>query len=132
RSVGLIETLCTRLRIPNAYREVAVLVARYHGQAHRVAELRPGTLLELLEKLDAFRRPPRFEQFVLACEADKRGRTGLEHQPYPQATRLREARELAASITLDAEARGTLSGEQIAERLRRVRIDALAKLQARS
>ena len=62
-----------------------MLVSRYHLDAHRVAELRDSTLLELLERLDAFRRPARFEQFVLACEADARGRKGLENRDYPQA-----------------------------------------------
>jgi tRNA nucleotidyltransferase (CCA-adding enzyme) len=73
RGVALVEALCDRLKIPNAYRELAVLVSRYHLDAHRVTELRDNTLLELLERLDAFRRPARFEQWVLACEADARG-----------------------------------------------------------
>ncbi|HJY36523.1 MAG TPA: multifunctional CCA addition/repair protein, partial [Steroidobacteraceae bacterium] len=69
RGVDLVNALCDRLRIPNAYRELAALVSRYHLEAHRVDELRTGTLLDLLERLDAFRRPDRFEQWVLACEA---------------------------------------------------------------
>ena len=85
RGVALVEALCDRLKIPNAYRELAVLVSRYHLDAHRVTELRDNTLLELLERLDAFRRPARFEQWVLACEADARGRKGLENREYPQA-----------------------------------------------
>src|SRR5215207_8982873 len=101
RGVALVEALCDRLRIPNSYRELGVLVSRYHLEAHRVEELRTGTLLDLLEHTDAFRRPARFEQFVLACEADARGRKGLENRDYPQAEHLRRARAAAAGVTLD-------------------------------
>jgi tRNA nucleotidyltransferase (CCA-adding enzyme) len=127
RSVGLIEAMCARLRIPNAYREVAVLVGRYHLVAHKAQEVRAATLLDLLESSDALRRPARFEQFLLACEADARGRKGLEEREYPQAAYLRRARELAAGVGLDEAARTGLSGEQIAMRLRQRRIAALRR-----
>lgn len=128
RGVELIEAMSRRLRVPNEYRDLAVLVARYHGLAHRVAELRSSTLLELLEHTDALRRPERFERFILACEADMRGRTGFEARPYPQGERLRAARAILADTTLDAAEREGLSGPQIAERLRRKRLAALEKL----
>ena len=126
RSVPLIEAMCTRLRIPNAFREVALLVGRYHLLSHKVAELRDTTLLELLENLDAFRRPERFEQFVIACEADARGRKGLEDRDYPQSALLRKARELAAGVRPDPQAVAGLTGEQIAAHIRKQR---LAKVQ---
>lgn len=128
RSAELLEGLCARLRVPNEYRDTALAVARYHGLAHRVAELRAGTLLELLENLDAFRRPERLQQFVLACEADMRGRKGLEAQPYPQGEYLQRARAIAAAIKPDPVAIQGMSGEQIAEHLRRARIRALEQL----
>ena len=128
RGVALVEGLCDRLRIPNAYRELAVLVSRYHLDAHRVTELRDNTLLELLERLDAFRRAARFEQWVLACEADARGRKGLENRDYPQAAYLRQARAAAANATLDPTEREGLDGQQIAQKLRKARLAALAKL----
>lgn len=128
RGVALVEGLCDRLRIPNAYRELAVLVSRYHLDAHRVTELRDTTLLELLERLDAFRRAARFEQWVLACEADARGRKGLENRDYPQAAYLRQARAAAANATLDPTEREGLGGQQIAQKLRKARLAALAKL----
>jgi tRNA nucleotidyltransferase (CCA-adding enzyme) len=128
RSVGLIDALCARLRIPNAYRELAVNVGRYHLLSHKAAELRPATLLDLLEHLDAFRRPERFEQFVLACEADARGRKGLEDREYPQADLLRRAFRTAASVRLDEQARAGLDGLQIAARLRQARIEQLEQL----
>jgi tRNA nucleotidyltransferase (CCA-adding enzyme) len=126
RGVALIEKLCDRLRIPNAYRELAVLVSRYHLDAHRATELRDTTLLELLERLDAFRRAARFEQWVLACEADARGRKGLENRDYSQADYLRRARKAAASVTLDATELDGLDGPKIAEKLRKARLAALA------
>lgn len=122
RSVGLINAMCSRLRIPNAYRELAVLVGRHHLLAHKIAELRDTTLLDLIEKLDAFRRPERFEQFVLACEADARGRKGLENRDYPQAEILRRAFQAAAVVKLDEQARAGLDGPQIAARLRQERL----------
>src|SRR5690606_10237996 len=69
-SVGLIERMCERLRVPNECRELARLVAEFHGLVHKVAELRPATVLKLLERTDALRRGNRFEWFLLACEAD--------------------------------------------------------------
>ena len=77
----LVTEFCRRLRVPNDYRDLGLLVARYHTHCHRAAELKPTTLLDTLEALDAFRRPERVEMFVLACEADARGRTGFEAAP---------------------------------------------------
>jgi tRNA nucleotidyltransferase (CCA-adding enzyme) len=128
RGVPLIERLCDRLRVPNAYRELAIHVAKYHLNAHKAVELRPTTLLELLEKLDSFRRPERFEGFVVACEADARGRKGFEDRDYPQAAYLRAARKAAASVVLTSEERAGLKGEQIAGLVRQRRVDALNAL----
>ncbi|HEU4603521.1 MAG TPA: HD domain-containing protein, partial [Steroidobacteraceae bacterium] len=128
RGVPIIDKLCDRLRVPTAYREVARLVSRYHLNVHRAHELRESTLLEMLEKLDAFRRPERFEQFLLACEADARGRKGLENRDYEQTNYLRRARKIAASVALDESMRAGLDGQQIALRLRQLRIHALKDL----
>lgn len=125
RGVALVEALCDRLKIPNVYRELAVLASRYHLDAHRVTGLRDNTLLELLERLDAFRRPARFAQWVLACEADARGRKGLENREYPQADHLRRARDIVAKVTLDPAERDGLDGPKIAEKLRKARLAAL-------
>ena len=128
RSVQLIETMCQRLRIPNNYREIAVLVGRYHLLSHTLLELRAATLLELLENLDAFRRPVRLEQFILACEADARGRKGLEGRDYPQSKMLREARDVAAAVSPSEADRAGLAGPAIAAHLRKARIAALEQL----
>src|SRR6266850_2469926 len=114
RSVRLVNELCTRLRIPNEYRELAVLAARHHGVVHRAAELRPSTIVDLLDSTDALRRPARFEQLLLACEADARGRKGLENRDYPQAERLRRARASAAKVAPSPEELERFQGAALA------------------
>lgn len=83
--LALVEKVSTRLKIPNEYAAIGKLVCEHHTKLHRLPELRPATVLKLLEALDAFRRPERMDKFLLACEADSRGRTGFEDRDYPQA-----------------------------------------------
>jgi len=128
--VPLIEALCERLRVPNGHRELAVLAARYHTHVHRARELKAATLLTLLENCDAFRRPERFAELLLACEADARGRTGLESAPYPQVDYLQQARAAAAAVALTEEERRGLKGQEIGAELRRRRLAALEALRA--
>jgi tRNA nucleotidyltransferase (CCA-adding enzyme) len=132
RSVALIESLCARLRVPAEYRELAVIVARYHGNVHRAFELRASTVLEMLQKADAFRRPERFAQALLACEADSRGRQGLEQQPYPQRGYLLSAQTAAAAIKPGGPQVAELSGPRIAEWLRQKRLEAIAAIREAS
>jgi tRNA nucleotidyltransferase (CCA-adding enzyme) len=131
RSVALIGTLSERLRLPNEYRELSVIVARYHGNVHRAFELRPKTILGILEKTDAFRRPERFAQALLACEADSRGRLGLENIPYPQREYLQAARDAAAAIKPTPQDIAEHAGPKIAERLHERRLQSLAALASR-
>jgi tRNA nucleotidyltransferase (CCA-adding enzyme) len=131
RSVALIESLAARLRIPGNYRELALIVARYHGTVHRAFELKPKTVVNLLEQSDAIRRPERFAQALLACEADSRGRTGWETRPYPQREYLLAARAAAASIKPSATEIAARSGPQIAEQLHRRRVEAVAAVRER-
>ena len=128
--VPLIEDLCDRLKVPNGHRELAVLTARQHTLVHRALELKPATVLTLLENADALRRPERFAQLLSACEADARGRTGREHEPYPQADYLRAALAAAAAVSLTAAERAGLPGPAIGEELRRRRLVALTQLKA--
>ena len=121
----MVRQLAERLRVPNDYRDLAEITARWHGLVHRAAELRSRTILELLERCDAFRRPDRFREFLLACEADFRGRTGFEARPYPEAALLSNALEAALAASLSADERRGLSGEQVGEALRRKRRDAI-------
>jgi len=131
RSVALLEALCARLRVPAEYRELGVVVARYHGNVHRAFELKPKTILQFMERADAFRRPARFAEALLACEADSRGRTGLEEVPYPQREFLLAARDAAAAIKPSPSDIAALAGPQIAEELHRRRLAAIADLRAR-
>ncbi|WP_296750395.1 multifunctional CCA addition/repair protein [Thiobacillus sp.] len=100
RSADLVRALSERIRVPVDCRELAVAVAREHGNVHRALELRPGTVVELLERVDAFRRPERFEEFLRACECDFRGRPGYEDKAFPAPAYLRQA--LQAAQTIDA------------------------------
>lgn len=122
----LIAAMAGRLRMPTEHRELAVLVARHHAVVHRAADLRTATLLELFEKTDAFRRSERFERFLLACEADARGRGPvLRAAPYPQAGLLRGALAAAAATRLPRDVLDSEPGPGIAERMRAARIEAI-------
>ena len=131
RSVASIEALCARLRVPNAFRELALLVARYHARCHQALELDAATVLDTLQAVDAFRRPERFEKFLLACEADSRGRPGFEDRPYPQADYLRGARDAAAAVAANGISGSGLSGQEIGARVRRARIKAIEDFRRR-
>ena len=132
RSVALIGALADRLRLPGEYRDLSIIVARYHGIVHRAFELRPKTILEFMERADAFRRPERFAQALLACEADSRGRTGLENVPYPQRAYLQAARDAAAAIKPAPEDVAAQTGTEIAKRLHERRAQAIAQLREQS
>jgi tRNA nucleotidyltransferase (CCA-adding enzyme) len=131
RSVSLIETLAARLKVPGDYKDLAVIVARYHGIVHRAFELRPKTVVEFMERSDAFRRPERFARALLACEADSRGRAGWEGNAYPQREYLTSARQAAASIKPAQEDLAGLSGTAIAQLVSRRRVDAVAAVRTR-
>jgi tRNA nucleotidyltransferase (CCA-adding enzyme) len=128
RSVGLIRALCQRLAVPNRYRELGIAVARYHGLCHKVDELRPATILKILEALDAFRRPDKFESFLAACEADARGRKGLEKDDYQQANQMRDALEAAAAITAEPYINRGLAQEALGQAIRQARIEAIKNI----
>jgi tRNA nucleotidyltransferase (CCA-adding enzyme) len=124
-SVALVDALCARLKPPSEVRDVARLVAREHGLVHQAAELDAEALVQLLERVDAIRRPGRLDELLLACEADSRGRLGYEHVPYPQAQRLRRAFEAMRSVDAGALARQTDTTESIRTRIQTARIEAV-------
>lgn len=126
RGAEMIEALCARLRVPVAFRELAVIVARYHGLCHRALDLKPSTLVTLIEHVDGLRRPERFEKFLVACMADLRGRLGGEDDPYPQAERLRAARAAAAGVDVRPLVDAGLAGTALGEAIRSRRIEAVA------
>jgi tRNA nucleotidyltransferase (CCA-adding enzyme) len=126
RSEQLLEQLCSRLPVPNRFRDLARLVARHHGTIHKAAELKPQTVLRLIMAADGLRQPGRFDEMLLACEADARGRTGLEERSYPQAERLRAA--LRAAKDVDAakvKADSGLDGEALGRALHDARLAAI-------
>jgi tRNA nucleotidyltransferase (CCA-adding enzyme) len=131
RSVKLVEALCERLRTPKEFRELAVIVAKQHGLVHKAEEIRSDTLLKLLESVDAFRRPERFELFLLSCEADHRGRTGLEDTPFPQGDYLRRAFDAARKVTTESLDTANLKGAEIGERLKKRRLEAVRAVTGR-
>jgi tRNA nucleotidyltransferase (CCA-adding enzyme) len=126
--VALVEQLCARVRVPNHLRELAVIAARFHTHVHRALELRADTVLRTLERCDALRRPERFAELLLACEADARGRLGFEQREYPQRAFVAQARERAAAVALDPAERAGMSGEKIGQELRRRRLAAIEEL----
>lgn len=127
RSVKLVKELCDRFKIPNDYRELATITAEYHTHVHRAFEILPKTLYQVLEATDAFRRPERFEQFLLACTADSRGRTGFENDDFPQADFYRAALKAARIIDAKALVESGLQGAEIGSALREQRIAAITR-----
>jgi tRNA nucleotidyltransferase (CCA-adding enzyme) len=132
RGVEPVRAISARLRVPAEHAVLAELVCRFHLDAHRALELRPSTLLELLEKLDAFRRPDRLQRFLLACEADKRGRLGLGDAPYPQADYLRAAHAAARAIEAAPFVARGIAGSKIGEAMRVARVDAVAAVKKKA
>ena len=128
--VALVEKLCARLRVPNQLRELAVITARYHTHVHRALELRADTVLRTLESCDALRRPERFADFLLACEADARGRARLRRARLSATRLFPQACERAAAVALTADERGGMTGEQIGQELRKRRVAAIEELKA--
>jgi len=128
RSVDLLKPLCERLRVPNDCRDLAVLVAREHGNIHRTLEMGAAALVRLFERADALRKPARFAEALQACEADARGRLGLATQPYPQAERLRLALLAARSVDAGAVAADyTQTPGKIKDAVHQARVAAVEK-----
>ena len=125
RGVKLVREVCQRLKAPNRHRDLALQVCEYHTHCHRALELRGKTLLKLFNATGALRNPERFDEFLLACEADARGRLGLEDRDYPQANYLRHALAIASEVSAaqfkDDGVEGKALGAAInAERIRRL------------
>lgn len=126
RGVSPLRALAERLRVPAEHAALAELCCRLHLLAHRAGELKPSTTLELFEKLDAFRKPQRLAQFLVVCEADKRGRLGHPDSGYPQGVILRSAFSAACAIKAAPFLEQGLQGPAIAEAMRRERLRAIA------
>jgi len=128
KSVKRVNQLCSRLKVPKVYHELSVLVARYHTHCHRAFELKAGTVLNLFESIDAFRRPERLSQFLLACKADALGRGNASNNKYKQLEYLLAAFDVAKSVDVKPIIENGVTGSDIRLQLKRKRSQAIAIL----
>jgi len=128
RGAKIIDKLCKRYRIPNKYRELAVNVSRFHLDCHRIQEMKPETVLKKLEQLDAFRRPERFEQFLIACEADARGCAGFEDREYPQIKYFQSALKAASEIDTSELQRQGFEGKILGQEIKKQQIKNIKEI----
>jgi tRNA nucleotidyltransferase (CCA-adding enzyme) len=130
KGLRLIQAINERCKAPRDCAELAMLVGEFHTHGHRALELRPSTLLELLQRFDVFRRPQRFAEFVAACEMDARGRLGLEQREYPQGAYLLGAAEAARQVPVKPLLEKGFKGAELGEALNRERLQALKAYKA--
>jgi len=128
RSVELTEQLCQRLRVPKDIHQLAVKVAQYHTHMHLLMELKPKTILNVIEALDAFRRPQQFAQYLLASEADFRGRPGYENADMPNVETFQRCYEVSKEIDIKPIITAGYEGKAISEILAQQRTNAIAQL----
>ncbi|MGX5217872.1 multifunctional CCA addition/repair protein [Pseudomonas segetis] len=127
RGIKLIKAINTRCKAPKDCQELALLVGEYHTHGHRALELKPSTLLELLQRFDVYRRPQRFAEFIAACEMDARGRDGFEQRDYPQADYLRRVMQAACAVSVQPLLAQGFKGPQLGEALQRERLQAISQ-----
>jgi tRNA nucleotidyltransferase (CCA-adding enzyme) len=125
RGLFLVKALCERYRIPNNFRQLAEITARYHTHVHRAFEIKPKTLLKVLNKTDAFRKPERFEAFLIACIADSHGRLGYEDYDYQQAPFFSKMLKKTTNVNVQEIIKDGFEKEQIKEELYLRRLNAL-------
>lgn len=128
RSVNLLKDVCKRLRVPNDCKELAHVVAKFHGKVYRVDEMRSATKVQFLQDTDAIRQPQRFKEFLLACECDSRGRTGYEDKPIPHTAVWLKLLETVMQVDAGAVARQYQEPEKIREAVFQARVEAVRSL----
>ncbi|MFB2642441.1 multifunctional CCA addition/repair protein [Shewanella bicestrii] len=128
KGLPVIKSLCERLRIPNEYRDLALLVSDQHQNVHQAFELRSETIIKLFDKADFWRKPERLEQLLLACIADMRGRTGFEHHAYPQGDYLSACFSAANTVDVKAIIAAGFQGAQIKQALNSKRIEVIEQV----
>lgn len=127
KGLAILDNLCNRLRVPKSFKSLSTQVMNYHTHCHRVFELKANTLTDILHSLGAFKTSnSTIKDFVLACEADAKGRTGLENTPYPQAAYLIKAAEAAKNIDTSSILNSDLKGAAIGDAIRNLRIKAIS------
>jgi tRNA nucleotidyltransferase (CCA-adding enzyme) len=128
RGAKIVIEVCTRLRIPNEFRDLAERTARFHLHFHRALELKPSTVVKTLEQLDAFRKPERFEKFLLASEADARGRPGYENKKFEQGDFFRSALKTTKDVDISALRELGFENIALAEKIKQTRVSAIQQL----
>ena len=131
RSMKLVRQLCERYRVANQFRDLALIVAEYHGHYHRVTELKPATIVKMLNAIDAFRRPQRFAQFLLSCEADARGRTGYEDIQPEQTLQLQACFDVASAVEIQTLVKSK-QGKEVRQAIDEARCKAIDALGLRT
>lgn len=126
--IKIIKKLCERVRVPNEFKELALLVCEQHSNVHRAAELKASTKLKILNKLDVWRKPERLEEVLLCCQADHSGRLGCEENPYPQKAIFEAAYQAALSIDVKDIIADGFQGKAIRDELEKRRIEAISSL----
>ncbi|EDP58405.1 multifunctional CCA addition/repair protein [Vibrio sp. AND4] len=121
----LIKKLCDRVRVPNEFRDLALMVCEQHSNIHRAAELKPQTIIKILNKFDVWRKAERLQDILICCQADHAGRKGLENQPYPQAELFIRAYQAAASVDVQAIIKDGFKGPAIREEQEKRRVGAV-------
>ncbi len=121
--------VCTRYRVPSDFRDLGIVACREHLNIHRIDELRPETVHDLIARCDGFRKPGVIAELALVCAADKRGRLGLQDSDYPQAAKLLLLHRAALSVSVSSLDVAGLEGAQIGDALRRARIAAIRNAQ---
>ncbi len=127
-----LDALCERLKVPAAQRELATIVCREHLNVHRINELRDDTVHDLIARCDGFRKPERIDQLATVCEADKRGRLGMQDAAYPQAATLRALQRAALAVNARELVAQGVTGAEIGAKLRTARIAAIHAARAQS
>ena len=127
RGLPLVKDVCDRLKIPNEHRQLAMVVTEFHLLCHKAQELRPETILKLLKGLGALKSAERFEDFLLCCEADARGRTGFEDRDYPSSDYLRQARQVVINTDISDLINSEISGAEIGQQLSLRQTEALTE-----
>ncbi len=125
KGLKLIRAINQRCKAPKDCQELALQVGEFHTHGHRALELKPSTLLKLLQSFDVFRRPQRFDEFIAACEMDARGRLGLEQREYPQADYLRAAMHAARAVAVQPLLARGLQGAELGNALQEERLQAV-------
>ncbi len=130
RGAKIVLKVCERLRIPNEFRDLAERTARFHLHFHRALELKAATVVKTLEQLDAFRKPERFEKFLLASEADARGRPGFENKEFKQSAFFRAALNVTKDVDVAALRELGFENLALAEKIKQTRVKAITQLKS--